>query len=108
MILSLLRNFHTAISESSTLADRMRFRGKDLSSQSVGILGFGRIGKHVYNYLRSFNCRILCWDCDSSKLDDIDQCHRADSMFELLSKSSVLTIHANEQANHSPILGAAN
>ena len=105
MILSLLRNFHLAINSSSTLASRMDFRGNDLSSQTVGILGVGRIGRHVYDYLCSFGCNIVCWDCDRSKLEYVAQDHRVGSLNELLSKSTILTLHANEQPNKAHILG---
>lgn len=105
MILSLLRNFHQAIDSSSSLKDRMMFRGLDLSSQTIGILGIGRIGRHVYDYLRPFHCEIICWDSDISRLKYVNPQHRASSFKEFLSSCTVLSIHASEQSEKKYILG---
>ena len=62
MMLSLTRNFHKVCWSQTKVSvkDRMTFRGKDLSSSKIGILGMGRIGNHVYRCC-SMNA-IKVWD----------------------------------------------
>jgi D-3-phosphoglycerate dehydrogenase / 2-oxoglutarate reductase len=37
-------------------------RGNEIQNKTVGIVGFGRIGKKLYKYLRSFGCTVKIYD----------------------------------------------
>jgi len=104
LMLSLLRNLHIMSRSSLVLKDRLKYRGSDLSDQVVGIIGVGRIGLHVYEYLMSFGCKVICWDLDPMRLELVDNSNRASSLEHLLSCCSMLTVHASEQYDRSPIL----
>jgi D-3-phosphoglycerate dehydrogenase len=108
LMLSLLRNLHIINRSSLVLQDRMKYRGSDLSDQVVGILGIGRIGLHVYEYLLAFKCKIVCWDLDPVRLGFVDVSHRASSLEQLLCSCSMITVHASEQSDKSPILTSEN
>lgn len=54
---------------------------KELSSMTIGIVGYGNVGKLVHEKLRAFGCRFIICDIDSNNLD------------EVLRESDVVTIH---------------
>jgi phosphonate dehydrogenase len=41
---------------------RPRYFGKGIANTTVGLLGFGAIGKAIAKRLSGFDCRMLCWD----------------------------------------------
>lgn len=61
-------------------------RGKELHDMTVGIVGFGRIGRAVKERLAGFGCRILLCDPDGNA-DCIPLC-------SLLKESDIVTLHA--------------
>ncbi|MBI5557295.1 MAG: hypothetical protein HY885_06620 [Deltaproteobacteria bacterium] len=70
---------------------RDRYRGNELKGKVLGILGYGRLGKMVASYGRSFKMHILIHDpyivntgCSDIKNVPVN---------ELLSSSDILTIH---------------
>ncbi len=54
---------------------------KELSSMTVGIIGYGNVGKLVHDKLKGFGCNILICTIESDNLE------------EVLSNSDVVTIH---------------
>lgn len=73
--------------------------GRLLARQTVGIVGFGRIGKMVSELLAGFGCRILVFDPYSvSNLDYVTPV----SLEELLRESDVVTLHLpyTQQTHH--------
>ena len=77
--------------------DREKFRGHNLYGQTLGIVGFGRLGKWVARYGKAFNMNVIYYD----PYVDNDECEKK-SFDELLSKSDVISIHVplnNETEN---------
>lgn len=73
--------------------------GRLLARQTVGIVGFGRIGKMVSELLAGFGCRILVFDPYTvSNLDYVTSV----SLEELLQESDVVTLHLpyTKQTHH--------
>ena len=68
---------------------RDRFRGHQLSGKTMGILGYGRLGKIVAQYAAAFRMRIIA--CDLKRIDNPDVIQV--DMDTLLGKSDVLSIH---------------
>jgi D-3-phosphoglycerate dehydrogenase / 2-oxoglutarate reductase len=69
--------------------------GRELSEMTVGIIGYGEVGRRVVNFLKVFGCRILVHDpyvqISASDLNDgVVQC----SMETILAESDVLSLHA--------------
>src|SRR5205807_6957074 len=63
LILGLLRNVtHAHNSLSSGNWNRQMFIGRELSKKTLGIIGFGKIGKQVATYAKGFGMRILYYD----------------------------------------------
>lgn len=82
MLLSLLNNIPKGNKEvGEGIWDREGNRGHELSARTVGIIGFGNMGRAFASLLSSFGCKILCYDLKQNleipnyvklvKLDDI-------------------------------------
>lgn len=68
---------------------RDRYRGTQLSGKTLGILGYGRLGRMVARYGKAFRMNVIA--CDVKKIND-DSIEQVDFP-TLLSVSDVLSIH---------------
>ena len=69
--------------------------GSELSQLSVGLIGFGKIGKLVFNLLKSFGSKIYAYDPAVNAADtafDANICFL--SFEETLKKSDIVSLHA--------------
>jgi D-3-phosphoglycerate dehydrogenase len=79
---------------------------KALRDLTVGVVGFGRIGREVVRRLLPFKCRILVHD-PVVPLDDIRAAGAdAASLKELLSSADLLTLHCPSTAATRKLIGA--
>jgi D-3-phosphoglycerate dehydrogenase len=74
--------------------DRDQFQGRELCNKTVGIVGYGRLGRIVAKYLKAFDSRILVSDARSAP-QSIDCGVSAVSLEELLQESDIVTLHVN-------------
>jgi phosphoglycerate dehydrogenase-like enzyme len=78
-----------------------KFRGRELNELTLGIIGFGRIGKNLAKYSSAFGMKILAYDpyVDIPKDSGIYQC---DSLEELLPQVDVISpcVHLSEDTYH--------
>lgn len=74
--------------------NRDHFRGSELCDKTVGIVGFGRLGKIVARYLSSFDSRILVYDPEINHAD-LPAYATSVSLETLLQQSDMVTLHAN-------------
>ncbi len=104
LVLSLLRSI-------PQVAARMRTEswppvtGRILEGKTVGVLGFGRIGKEVARILKTFNTRVLAYSrtLTSERANEVGA--ECVSMETLLRESDVLTIHINLNAQTRGMIG---
>ena len=61
----------------------------DLANQTLGIIGYGRIGKKVAEFASVFNMMILAFD----PVAQIPTSQKADSIADVLTKSDFITLH---------------
>lgn len=81
--------------------DRDKFRGQELYGKTLGIIGFGRLGKIVGEYGRGLGMKIVAYDIDEGKYSNVDQLIKANSIPNLLELSDIVSIHINyHQMNH--------
>ena len=109
MILNELRN----ITRSCTALKNGEWREKyqnsetltELRSQTIGIIGFGTIGRLVIERLKGFHPTILVHDpfADEDKIRE-EGCKPV-TKEELIKRSDVITIHARIKAGDPPIIG---
>jgi len=69
--------------------DRTNYPVGDLAEQTLGIIGFGRIGKRVSEIASALDMNVLAFD----PIAEIPSALKANSIAELLIKSDVITLH---------------
>ena len=91
MLLSLFNNLHTANNEISLgLWNRESNRGVELDGKTIGIIGYGNMGKSFAKKLQGFNVNVLCYDI----LENVgDGFATQVSLQELQQKTNVLSLH---------------
>ncbi len=91
MILSLFNKFNNADGEiRSGEWNREKNRGYELDGRTVGIIGYGNMGKSFAKKLRGFDVEVLCYDI---KHNVGDENARQVSLQELQQKTEVLSLH---------------
>ena len=91
VILSLFNNLNQADAEvKSAQWNRESNRGHELDLKTVGIIGYGNMGKAFAKKLKGFETEVLCYDI----LDNVGDANaRQVSLTELQEKSDVLSLH---------------
>lgn len=77
-------------------SDRAKFVGKELSSLTIGVIGFGNIGSRVAEILKNgFNAKVIVYDPYVPKDRILSSGFSyTDSLCDLLKQSDVVTLHA--------------
>lgn len=91
MLLSLFNKLNQADREiRSGHWNREKNRGHELDGKTVGIIGYGNMGKSFAKKLRGFDVEVLCHDI----LDEVSDANaRQVSLSELQQKADVLSLH---------------
>lgn len=93
-IIALLRNIHHADrSMREGKWERSRFTGNELYGKTLGIVGFGRIGREVGIRARAFGMDIIAYDPNITAEDAREFNAECAELDELLRKSDVVTLH---------------
>ena len=91
MLLSLLNKLHTAHQEvCAGVWKREENRGFELDGKTIGIIGYGNMGKAFAKKLRGFDVKVLCYD---TKPDVSDENAKQVSLAELQKHTDVLSLH---------------
>jgi phosphoglycerate dehydrogenase-like enzyme len=77
--------------------------GSLLGKQTVGVVGFGRIGQTVANLLRAFGARVLIFDTRSIEPSETIE---SVSFEALLSQSDIVTLHVPYSAYTHHLINA--
>ena len=101
LILNFLRNVNISNSDLKNGIWKKR-SGPLLSKKTVGIIGFGHIGKHLALILKGFNCRVLAYDKIEDKLFNKENDILFADINELLNQSDIISLHLNlnEKTHH--------
>lgn len=91
MLLSLFNNLNKADREVRRgIWDREGNRGHELDGKTVGIIGYGNMGKAFAKKLQGFDVEVLCYDI----LDGVGDAYAKQvSIMELHQKADVLSLH---------------
>jgi D-3-phosphoglycerate dehydrogenase / 2-oxoglutarate reductase len=82
------------------------FLGNDLRGHTLGLVGFGRIGRRVAKRALSFGMHVLAFDPFPGDGTD-SQVERVDDLDELLGRSDFVSLHARASAENENLFGAA-
>jgi D-3-phosphoglycerate dehydrogenase / 2-oxoglutarate reductase len=107
LLLALCRNVPQAAASLRTGEwERKRFKGVELRSKTIGIIGFGRVGQRVAQRCRGFGMDVICHDpylsSERAELLKVDQV----SLDELLERSDFITLHAALTDDTRGMIGA--
>jgi len=92
LILALCRKIIPATKyESIKSWSPINYKGVQLKDKTIGIVGFGRLGKKVASYAKSFGMKVIFYD---RRISGIKNCKKVNSLYSLVSKSDIVTIHA--------------
>jgi len=92
LLLALMRNIPRADAQvRKSLWDREGNRGEELMGKTVGIIGYGNMGKAFARCLSGFGCNILAYDKYKSSFTD-DYCVETD-METIYKESDVVSLH---------------
>jgi len=91
MLLSLFNNLNVADAEvRSGQRNRESNRGHELDGKTIGIIGYGNMGKSFAKKLRGFDVNVICYDI----LDGVGDLNAKQvSLAEVQQKSDVLSLH---------------
>jgi len=91
MLLSLFNKLNKANSEiKKGQWLREENRGVELDGKTIGLIGYGNMGKSFAKKLRGFDVEVLCYDLKTAVSDD---CCKQVSLRELQQKVDVLSLH---------------
>lgn len=90
-MLMLLRRVNLAI-ELAKKGKWEKVEGAEINGKTVGIIGYGRIGKRVAEILRGFNANIIVYDISPVPHND-KQIQVSRNLDELLERSDIVTLH---------------
>lgn len=91
MLLSLFNKLHKADKEvRNGIWLREENRGIELDGRTVGLIGYGNMGKSFAKKLRGFDVEVLCYDIKPGVADE--NCKQV-SLTELQEKADVLSLH---------------
>ena len=101
LVLSLLRNYKEAfLSDNNPHWDREKYKGFELYENSVGIVGFGRVGKILAKYFKAFGAKVYFNDI----VDSIQEIHGAIKLStteDVINKSNIVILSASyTESNH--------
>lgn len=84
-------------------ADRLSLTGIELEGRTLGLIGFGDIGRHVAPVAEAFGMKVLATDPAYDSTFD----HRIVSLERLLAESDVVSLHVPLQDGTKNLIGAA-
>ncbi len=68
--------------------------GRALQGQTIGIWGYGRIGKRIAAYARAFEMKVMVWGSENSRENAVkDGFTAADSKEEFFASADILSLH---------------
>lgn len=91
MLLSLFNNLNTADKEvKNGIWSRESNRGVELDGKTVGLIGYGNMGKAFAKKLKGFDCTVLCYDI----LEDVGDANATQvSLQTVFDMADVLSLH---------------
>tara|TARA_B100001142_G_C14314863_1_gene648086 strand:+ start:1198 stop:2142 length:945 start_codon:yes stop_codon:yes gene_type:complete len=104
LIISISRNLNEAINHvANGHWDRDKFKGAQLRGKTLGIIGFGRLGKMIAEYGNAFGMEVLYSDPNvNSSAEDAQKV----DLIKLLENSDVISIHVNYSNETHKLIGS--
>jgi D-3-phosphoglycerate dehydrogenase len=105
LVLALLRNYKYAFLKSDMAEwNRDAYKGEELFGNTVGIIGFGRIGHILAKYLCCFGAKVYYYDIDSS-ISETELAKRTNTLEELLALANIIILAASYSKDNRKLVG---
>tara|TARA_B110000483_G_scaffold242632_1_gene329089 strand:- start:8680 stop:9660 length:981 start_codon:yes stop_codon:yes gene_type:complete len=92
LMINLLKNINKShLSVTSYKWNYLPYIGRELSSLTIGIIGYGRLGKFMAKYCKSFGMKVLIYD----PYKNIPISFRKSELNEILNKADVISLHVH-------------
>ena len=85
--------------------DRRFFQGTEIHKKTVGIIGYGRLGRIVADYFEAFGAHVIVHSRDIPAGASIDG-RQAVTLDELLQQSDIISLHASYEPANDRMIGA--
>ena len=91
MLLSLTKNIYRANEAiKKGIWEREKFRGHEINGKTIGIIGYGNMGKSFANKLKGFNCKVICYDI---RKNISDMSSKQVTLNKLRNESEIISLH---------------
>ncbi len=104
---AVMKSQRSAVESSTRWKDALS-AGHELQGKTVGIIGFGRVGRRFAHLLAGFSCRILAYDpyvdAETMRAANVEKC----SLTEILRSSEVLSLHVPLTKETFKMMGGQN
>ena len=98
LMMMLLRNTHKCKDHvSSFMWDHTKFMGRQVKGLTVGIVGFGRLGKMMHDYCKAFGANVIVCDPYKTQIKTVD-------LKTLINNSDVISLHVHASEETSGML----
>lgn len=100
LTISLLRNYKKAfLNENNRDWNRDLFRGEEIYGNSIGIIGFGRVGKILTRYFSCFEAKVFYYDIQ--EIEEQFGAKKIKSIEEVIKASNIIILCASfEETNY--------
>tara|TARA_R100000900_G_scaffold37538_2_gene31051 strand:- start:118053 stop:119006 length:954 start_codon:yes stop_codon:yes gene_type:complete len=107
LIINLLRMITPAHNNVCAKSDwnRYQYQSRQLSTLTLGLIGFGRIGRHVASYANAFGMHVMAFDPFIDQEVFIEANVKSVDLNTLLKKSDIVSMHASWNSNSECIIG---
>lgn len=100
-------NLREGLWQASSMLPEQNLLGRVLKNRTLGIWGYGKIGRAIAGYGKAFGMKVVIWGRDASREQALrDGYHAAASKEELFSESDVVSLHLRLNDATRGIVGA--
>jgi D-3-phosphoglycerate dehydrogenase len=102
LLMALVRKIPSAFdSVKENIWDRNQFKSHNLNSLTLGIFGYGRVGKQVAQIAQAFQMNVMIYDIKKIKTQDFILAESAEDLF---SNSDIVSIHLDYSESNENIV----
>ena len=107
LLFALMRNLPWAFDAvKSERWERARYGGHELRGQTIGLVGFGRLGRMVAGYAQAFGMHVLAYDRSGAPEEYAERGVEAVELDDLLRRSDVVSLHCTWSDETRGLIGA--
>ena len=107
LTLALLRRLPAAVRHTGVGGwDRDQFKGREVRGRTIGVIGYGRLGRIVANYFIALGARVLVTDPEADAASITPEISLV-TLPELLERADLVTLHANLTPSNRGFYGKA-